>query len=161
MIWCAVPGHGILGPYFVDDAQNPLAVNQERYRDIIIAPFVRGLKGFCRARNQPLRWQWMQKDGVTAHTTGESLACLQQHFSDRLISRGTEFPFPSNSSDVTAPMPIYSACWKNPFSDQMTHLEMFLIYGDTVIFSVLGTTCIHQHVQQSKGPLWTMCETWG
>ena len=31
-IWCAVSGHGILGPYFVeDDAQNLITVNQERY----------------------------------------------------------------------------------------------------------------------------------
>ena len=47
--------------------------------------------------------QWMQQDGATAHTAGESLACLQQHFGDRLISRGTEFPFPSHSPDLTAP----------------------------------------------------------
>ena len=49
-IWCAVSGHGLLGPYFVEvDAQNPLTVNQERYREIIIATFVRELKSFCRA----------------------------------------------------------------------------------------------------------------
>ena len=102
-IWCAVFGHGILGPYFVeDDAQNPLTVNQERYREIIFAPFVRDLKLFCRARNLPLRRQWMQQDGATVHTAGESLACLQQHFGDRLISRGKEFPFPSHSPDLTA-----------------------------------------------------------
>ena len=60
-IWCAVSGHGILGPYFVeDDAQNTLTVNQERYREIIIAQFVRYLKRFCRGRNLPLRRQWTQ-----------------------------------------------------------------------------------------------------
>ena len=32
-IWCALSGHGILGPYFIeDDAQNQLTINQERYR---------------------------------------------------------------------------------------------------------------------------------
>ena len=47
-IWCAASGQGILGPYFVeDDAQNPLTVNQECYREIIIAPFVRDLKLFA------------------------------------------------------------------------------------------------------------------
>ena len=57
-IWCAVSGHGILGPYFVEDyAQIPLTVNQERYREIFIAPFLRDLKRFCRARNLPLRRQ--------------------------------------------------------------------------------------------------------
>ena len=76
-IWCAVSGHGILGPYFFeDDAQNPLTVNQERYGEIAIAPFVRDLKRFCRARNVPLRREWKQQDGTTAHTAGESMpAC--------------------------------------------------------------------------------------
>ena len=38
MIWYAVSGHGILGPYFVEeDAQNSLTVNQERYREVIIS----------------------------------------------------------------------------------------------------------------------------
>ena len=59
----------------------------------------------------------------------ESLACLQQHLGDRLISRGTEFPFPSHSPDFTAPMPTYGSCWKNPFSDQVANLEMFQNYG--------------------------------
>ena len=41
-IWYTISGHGIMGPYFVkDDAQNLLRVNHERYREIIIAPFVR------------------------------------------------------------------------------------------------------------------------
>ena len=55
-IWCAVSGHGILGPYFFKvDARNPLTVNQERYREIIIATFVRYLKRSCRARNLELQ----------------------------------------------------------------------------------------------------------
>ena len=108
MIWCTVSGHGILGLHFVeddaqnpltvkqeryreDDAQNPLTVKQERYREIIIVPFVQDLEHFCRARNVLLR-QWMQQDGATAHMEGKLLACLQQHFGDRLISRGAEFP---------------------------------------------------------------------
>ena len=103
-IWCAVSGHVILGPYFVEDeAQNSLSVNQERYREIIAA-FARNLKRFCRDRSPPLRRQWMQQDRAIAYTTaGDSLAYLQQHFCDRLISRGTEFPFPSHSQDITAP----------------------------------------------------------
>ena len=51
-IWCTVSRHRILDTYFVeDDAQNPLTVNQEHYREIIIAPFVQDLKHFCHARN--------------------------------------------------------------------------------------------------------------
>ena len=71
----------------------------------------------------------MQHDGAIAHMAGESLACLQQNFGDRLISHGTEFPFTSHSPNFTAQMPTYGACRKNPFSDQMTHMEMFPNYG--------------------------------
>ena len=63
---------------------------------------MRDLKRFCRARNLPLRLQWIQQDGSTDHTAGESLACLQRHFGDRLISHGTEFSFPSHFPDLTA-----------------------------------------------------------
>ena len=70
---------------------------------IFIAPSMRDLKHFfCRARNLPLRWEWIQQDGATAHIAGESHVRLQQHFDCRLISRGTEFPFPSHFPDVTA-----------------------------------------------------------
>ena len=151
-IWWTVSGHRILGPYFIeDDAQNPLTVNQERYREIIItAPFVRDLKRFCRARNLQLQRHWMQQDGATAHTVGESLACQQQHFGDRLISHGTEFPFPSHSPDLTAPDAeriCFLIRWPTWKCSQITG-------EDTVIF------CVHQHVQQSKGLLWKMCEIW-
>ena len=66
-------------------------------------PFCSGFETFCHAKNLPQRRQWMQQDGATAHTVGESLACLQQHFGDHLISLGTESPFPSHSLDLTAP----------------------------------------------------------
>ena len=103
-IWYAIFRPGILGPYFIEgDAQNPLTVNQECYREIIIAPFVQDLKHFFHTRNLPLWRQWMQQDGTTAHTASESLACLQQHFGDCFISHGAEFPFPSHSPDLTAP----------------------------------------------------------
>ena len=153
MIWCTVSIHGILGPYFVEDvAQNPLTVNQEHYREIIIAPFVRDLKCFCRARNLPLWWQWMQQDGATAHTVWKSLACLQQHFGDRLISHGR------NSRSLHTPR----ISWPHGAFSRI-HFPKYsrITREDTVIFCVLGTTCVHQHVQQSKGPLWTMCAKWG
>ena len=91
MIWCTVSIHGILGPYFVEDvAQNPLTVNQEHYREIIIAPFVQDLKFFCVPE--------------TCHSPhGGGITCLS----------ATTLWWSLNS----------------PFSDQMTHLEMFPNYG--------------------------------
>lgn len=103
-IWCAVSGHGIIGPYFVeDDNQNPLTVNQERYREKIIVPFMRDLQNFCRARNLRVRTQWFQQDGATSHTAARTLNLLRQHFDDRIISRGTDFEYPSHSPDLTPP----------------------------------------------------------
>ena len=104
MIWCAVSGHGILGPYFVeDDSQNPLTVNQEGYREIIIAPFVRDLKLYVAPETCHCEDSGCSKMDLQDHTAGESLAYLQQHFGDHIITRGTEFSVPSHSSDLTAP----------------------------------------------------------
>lgn len=103
-VWCAVSGHGMIGPYFVeDDNQNPLTVNQERYREKIIIPFVRDLNNFCRARNLQFRTQWFQQDGATSHTAVRTLDLLRQHFDNRIISRGTDFEYPSHSPDLTPP----------------------------------------------------------
>ena len=66
---------------------------------IIIVPLVRDLKRFCRARNLPLRRQWMQQDGTTAQTAESHLPVCKWS----LNFRGTEFPFPSHSPDLTAP----------------------------------------------------------
>ena len=56
-----------IGPLFHEDgAQNPLTVNQERYREILIAPYVQDLKLFCRARNLPVdaaRWSYSSHGG--------------------------------------------------------------------------------------------------
>ncbi|KAJ4448592.1 hypothetical protein ANN_10611 [Periplaneta americana] len=98
-IWCAVSGHEILGPYFVEDgAQNPKTVTQVLYRDLIITSFVRDLRLFCLARNLPVELQWMQQDGATVQSL-----LLQRHLRDCLISRGSPFPYPSCSPDLTGP----------------------------------------------------------
>jgi hypothetical protein len=50
-IWCAISAHGILGPYFNEDQEgNALTVTQERYRDMVIEPFLQNLRRFCHAR---------------------------------------------------------------------------------------------------------------
>ena len=69
-----------------------------------------GFETFLHARNLPLRRQWMQQDGATAQMVGESLACLQQHFNNRLISHGMD------SRSIHTPwisqpqMPTYGTC---------------------------------------------------
>lgn len=103
-IWCAISAHGLLGPYFIEDKEgNALTVTQERYRGLVIEPFLQDLKRFCRARNIQMNRQWYQQDGATSHTARESLAMLQKNFPGRIISRGTDFPYPSHSPDLTPP----------------------------------------------------------
>ena len=46
-------------------------------------------------------------------------------------------------------------------SDDSTWKCSQIMGEDTVTFCVLAITCVHQHVQQSKGPLWIMCKMWG
>lgn len=103
-IWCAVSGNGVLGPYFIEnDDGAPLTVNQERYRNMVIRPFIQDLRRFCRARNMQMNRQWFQQDGATCHTARQTMAMLQETFPGRVISRGAEFPYPSHSPDLTPP----------------------------------------------------------
>ena len=195
-IWCAVSGYGILGPYFVeDDTQNPLTVNQECYREIIIAPFVKDLKHFvapetchynsgCSKMELQPTWQGShlpvcnntlflphQKPETTTTVDaarwsysphGRGVTCLSA------ITLWWSFNFPWNG----IPVPFTLPRSHSPRCLHMGHAERIrfpirrptwkcsqIMGQDSHLFD-LATTCIHQHVQQSKGPLWTMCETW-
>ena len=127
--------HRILGPYFVeDDSQNPLTVNQKRYWEIIIAPSVRDLKRFYHAEIcycddsgcskmelvDAARWSYSpHSEGVTCPSATTLWWSLNFHWN--------RIPVPFTLS--WPQMPTNGACWKNPFSDQMTHLELFPNYG--------------------------------
>ncbi|KAJ4450971.1 hypothetical protein ANN_02406 [Periplaneta americana] len=84
-----------LGTYFVeDDDGHPLTVNQDRYRYLNITPFLGDLRRLCRARNIAHHTQWFQQDRANCHTARNSLIFLWEHFGERIISRGTDFPYP-------------------------------------------------------------------
>ena len=104
MIWCAVSGNGVLGPYFIEDVDCvPLTVTQEHYRNMVVRPFIQVLGKFCPARKFLMNRLWFQQDGVICHTARQSVAMLQETFPGRIISHGTEFPYPSHSPDLTPP----------------------------------------------------------
>lgn len=87
-IWCVVSANGILSPDFVeDDHENPVTVNQVRYREKIITPFLKDLRRFCHERNLPLCTQWFQQDGATCHKARDS---IHASFGNRVISRGVD-----------------------------------------------------------------------
>ena len=123
-IWCTVSGHGILGPYFVeDDAQNPLTVNQETLQRDYYCPI-------CAEFETLLPHQ----KPATATTVDAARWSYSPHGDNNTLVIAW-FPVEQNSHSLHAPqiswpqMPTYGACWKNPFFDQMAHLEMFLNYG--------------------------------
>jgi len=81
--WVAISKHGIIGRFwFEDDNEQSVTINTERYVQVL-GKFWTAL---CRRREVVSILQWFQQDGAT-HTSNESLAWLQQHFPDRLISR--------------------------------------------------------------------------
>ena len=50
-----------------------------------------------------MKRQWFQQDGATCHTVRQSVAMLPEVFPGRIISRGTELPYPSHFPDLTPP----------------------------------------------------------
>ena len=122
-MWCTVSGLGILSPYFVkDDAQNPLAVTRNATERLLL-PHLCGTwnisvvpetchcddSGCSKMELQPKYNVRIINSNLRRvankcfqYRAGKSLACLQQHFGDHLISRGMKFPFLSHSPDLTA-----------------------------------------------------------
>ena len=47
--------------------------------------------------------QWFQQDEATPHTTRVSMRYLREMFPDRILSRGSDLPWPSYSPDLTCP----------------------------------------------------------
>ena len=103
-VWCAVSSHGILGPYFLEDANGkPSTITSMVYRDQVIDRFVGDLQLFCELNSIPYDTQWFQQDGAICHTGRGNLAYLEELFPGRLITRLGEFPYPPRSPDMTPP----------------------------------------------------------
>ena len=95
--WVAISKHGIIGPFwFEDDNVQCVTINTERYVQVL-GKFRTALG---RWREVVRVLQWFQQDGATPHTSKESLAWLQQHFPDRLISRRCDPQWSPYSPDL-------------------------------------------------------------
>ena len=98
--WVAISKHGIIGPFwFEDDNEQCVTINTERYVQVL-GKFWTALG---RRREIVRVLQWFQQDGATPHTSKESLAWLQQRFSDRLISRRCDPQWSPYSPDLNPP----------------------------------------------------------
>jgi len=98
--WVAISKHGIIGPFwFEDDNERSVTIKTERYVQVL-GKFWTALG---RRRGVLRVVQWFQQDGATPHTSNDSLAWLQQRFSDRLISRKCDPQWSPHSLDLNPP----------------------------------------------------------
>ena len=98
--WVAISKHGIIGPFWFEDADEKAAtVTKERYI-VVLNKFWRAL-GKRRDINRDV--QWFQQDGATPHTANITMEWLDHRFPDRLISRRREPEWSPHSPDLNPP----------------------------------------------------------
>lgn len=85
-VWVAMSRRRIVGPIFFNET-----INAERYRRIILDPFIEQL------HDDELTNGYFQQDGATAHTANATLDYLKQYFDNRIISRNR---WPARSPDL-------------------------------------------------------------
>ena len=96
--WCAMSAHGIIGPFWIEDAnRSPVTVTKERYLRCL-ERFWQELSGL---QGTHLEDFWFQQDGAAPHTSKISLEWLAEHFGEKIISRKTSIPWPARSPDLT------------------------------------------------------------
>lgn len=97
-VWAAMSAHGIIGPFFFEDANHrTVTVNSERYRAMLenfLEPELQNFAGF----NQNT---WFQQDGATAHTANLSMQVVQRMFPEKVISKNGDINWPPRSPDLT------------------------------------------------------------
>ena len=97
-VCCAVSWHGVIGPYFFENAEGrTVAVNAKRYEV--------KLETFLRSEFHPHQQDvlWFQQDESTAHTTQISMQILRTIFLVRFISRSGDITWPTRSPDLAVP----------------------------------------------------------
>ena len=104
-VWCAMSATGIIGPFFFEDRSGCVqTVNKERYVDM--------LERFWKAVEEDSESEagqiWFQQDGATPHTSKMALRWLEERLGERVISRGTDTPWPPHSPDLS---PLYFYLW--------------------------------------------------
>jgi hypothetical protein len=117
-VWCAVLTRGVTGPYFFDDEDGKaITVTSQRHTEMInefLSPNLPPNNGTL----------WFQQDGATAHTAVISIAALRRLFSQRMISRFGDVPWPPRSPDLTAPdFFLWGYLKSNVYSSRPTDLH--------------------------------------
>lgn len=94
-VWCGIWSGGVIGPFFESEDGTALTVNGVRYRAMLNDFFLPSLDDIGAED------MFFQQDGATCHTSGETMALLNENFPGRLISRGSDVAWPPRSCDLT------------------------------------------------------------
>jgi hypothetical protein len=92
MVFMAISASHVFGPYFFEDS-----VNQVSYRNMLQQHLLPDLQRYY----VDLHEIWFMQDGAPAHRANATLALLETHFGDRIISLGAEVEWPPRSPDLT------------------------------------------------------------
>ena len=87
--------HGAYGPSWIEESNNAVPVNQERYRETI--------RDFCEILNRrsglDVENQWLMQDRALPHTANATMSALRETFNDHLILK-TNFAWAPSSPDM-------------------------------------------------------------
>ncbi len=96
-VWVALSPYGLIGPFFFEDEEGKTeTVNTDRY----IGVLKKFWAALGRMRHLQRNNQWLMQDGANPHVSARSLAWLEEHFEDRLISRKTQYVWAPHSPDL-------------------------------------------------------------
>jgi len=96
-VWCAVWSRRVIGPHFFEDEDGKtITVTLQLCTEMInefLSPNFPPNNGIL----------WFQQDGATAHSAVISIATLRRLFTQRVISRFSDVPWPPRSPDQSTP----------------------------------------------------------
>ena len=95
-VWCGFWVGRIIGPYFFEnEAGATVSVNVLRYRTMINRCL------WPELEDMNVDDVYLQQDGATWHTSGETIGLLCEKFPGRVISRNGDYNWPPRSCDLT------------------------------------------------------------
>ncbi|XP_043224374.1 uncharacterized protein LOC122382732 [Amphibalanus amphitrite] len=102
-VGCALSGRGIVGPvWFEDGSGDTVTVDQQRYQAVLMNFWKQAKTKY----GSLMDLMWLQQDGAPPHTAKATLKWIENHFGDRLVSRGASRNWPACSPDLT-PMDFF------------------------------------------------------
>ena len=96
-VWCDFWAGRIIGPYFFEnEAGAAVSVSGLRYRTVINEFF------WTELGDMDVDNVYLQQDGATCHTSGETIGILRDKFLGRVISRNSNYNWPPRSCNLTS-----------------------------------------------------------